>query len=127
VAQVEHQGVQLKVGIVAGIQHVAPLLDSVQKGEADFDFIEVMCCPLGCVSGGGQPKTVLPQQRIHATQARKQALYAHDKGLELRKSHENPQIQQLYKDFLGEPLGEKSHHLLHIDYRTAKNGGKNHE
>lgn len=127
VAQVAHQGVQLKVGIVAGIQHVKPLLEKVQQGKADFHFIEVMCCPLGCVSGGGQPKTVLPQQRIHATQARKQALYQHDRGLEHRKSHENPQIQQLYRDFLGAPLGEKSHHLLHIDYRNAENCGGDHE
>lgn len=127
VAQVEHQGIQLKVGVVAGIQHVEPLLAKVRAGEADFHFVEVMCCPLGCVSGGGQPKTVLPQQRIHATQARKQALYDHDSGLAVRKSHENPQIKQLYKEFLGAPLGEKSHHLLHIDYREIEHCGGDHE
>lgn len=120
-AEVEHCGIRLKVGVVAGIQYIEPLLTQVSRGECDFHFIEVMCCPLGCVSGGGQPKTVLPEQYKRAIEARKKGLYNHDSSLAVRKSHDNIQIQKLYQDFLGEPLGEKSHQLLHIHYHGGKN------
>ena len=120
--EVEHCGVKLKVGVVAGIQHVAPVLEQVRRGEADFHFVEVMCCPLDCVSGGGQPKTVFPEQAKEAVVARKKGLYLHDSNRALRKSHENPQIIELYKNYLGTPLGEKAHSLLHIHH-----GGEHHE
>ncbi len=119
-AVIHHEGVELKVAIVAGIQYIDSVLDQIRNGEADFHFVEVMCCPMGCVSGGGQPKVLLPAQRLEAHAGRKSGLYSHDKSLTIRKSHENPQIQKLYKDFLGEPLGHEAHHLLHTDH--SQNG-----
>ena len=115
-ATIHHEGVELKVAIVAGLQHVGSVLSEIRSGEADFHFVEVMCCPLGCVSGGGQPKVLLPNERFEANRARKAGLYAHDTSLPLRKSHDNPQIKKLYKDFLGEPLGHEAHNLLHTDH-----------
>ncbi len=119
-ASIHHAGVELKVAIVAGIQYVDSVLDQVRNGEADFHFLEVMCCPMGCVSGGGQPKVLLPTQRLEAHAGRKAGLYSHDKALAVRKSHDNPQIKQLYQDFLGEPLGHEAHHLLHTDHRQNR-------
>lgn len=115
-ATINHEGVELKVAIVAGLQYIDSVLDQVKSGKADFHFVEVMCCPMGCVSGGGQPKVLLPEQRLEAHSKRKAGLYSHDKSLAIRKSHDNPQIKQLYKDFLGEPLGHEAHHLLHTDH-----------
>jgi ferredoxin hydrogenase len=79
-----------------------------------------MTCPEGCVSGGGQPKLLLEEHRQLAYKERKAATYKHDCKLEIRKSHENPDIIKLYAEFLGEPLGHKSHHLLHTEYVSRK-------
>ena len=89
--------------------HARRIMDDVRAGRADYAFIEVMCCPGGCIGGGGQPygtSTAVREARIAAT-------YAVDAAMPLRKSHQNPAVQRLYKDFLGKPLGEKSHQLLH--------------
>ncbi len=121
-ATIRHEGVELRVAIVAGLAHIDPILEDIRSGKADFHFLEVMCCPLGCVSGGGQPKVLLPDQMAEAQAQRRAGLYSHDKTLPTRKSHENPEIIKLYKDFLGKPLGHKPHHLLHTDH--IKNQGK---
>ncbi|WP_346355446.1 [FeFe] hydrogenase, group A [Azotosporobacter soli] len=113
-------GQEVKVAIVAGLQHAKPLLEQVAAGNADYHFIEVMTCPVGCVSGGGQPKVLLPEDRVLAYANRTAATYGHDAQLKTRKSHENPAIQQLYKEFLGEPLGHTSHHLLHTTYTDRR-------
>jgi iron only hydrogenase large subunit-like protein len=75
-----------------------------------------MCCPGGCIGGGGQPRFTTNDVR----NARIKAIYAEDEGRELRKSHENPAITQIYEEFLGEPLGHKSHHLLHTHYQAKE-------
>ena len=111
---------ELKVAMVSGLKNVVPLLEDVKKGKCDFHFVEVMTCPEGCVSGGGQPKLLLEECRPIAYKARKAATYDHDSKLELRKSHENPDIIKLYDKFLGEPLGHQSHHLLHTKYISRK-------
>lgn len=116
-ATVECGATELKVAIVAGLENVVPILEDVKNGVAEYHFIEVMCCPQGCVSGGGQPKMMLPEHREKANLRRKAGLYAHDRKLEHRRSHENPDIKRLYEEFLGEPLGHESHHLLHTDHR----------
>jgi iron only hydrogenase large subunit-like protein len=77
-----------------------------------YQFIEVMACPGGCIGGGGQPYGVTDELRAR----RAAGLYGEDKNMPRRCSHDNPHIQKLYKEFLGEPLGEKSHHLLHTTY-----------
>jgi NADH-quinone oxidoreductase subunit G/[NiFe] hydrogenase diaphorase moiety small subunit/NADP-reducing hydrogenase subunit HndD len=87
-------------------------MEAVKNGTSDYHFIEVMACPGGCLGGGGQPIPTSPEIR----QKRTEAIYAEDAGMPFRKSHENPEILKIYQDFLGEPLGEKSHHLLHTKY-----------
>jgi len=86
--------------------------DSNAIGQGWYGFIEVMSCPGGCLGGGGQPIPTNPEIR----EKRLQALYAEEMGLEIRKSHENPEVITLYQDFLEEPLSEKAHDLLHTHY-----------
>lgn len=119
-AEVQVGSLKLKVAVVSGLQHVSTVLQSVKDGSCGYHFIEVMACPEGCVSGGGQPKLLIEGQRKAAHEARKAAIYRHDSNLAVRKSHENPAIKKLYDDFLGEPLGHESHHLLHTTYRSRK-------
>jgi len=109
--------VTLKAGVVTGLKNIEPLLEALEKGKTDLHFIEVMTCPSGCVSGGGQPKLLLDTEKEAAWSCRRNALYEDDTKTKVRKSHENPDIKNIYKDFLGEPLGEKSHHLLHTHYK----------
>jgi len=87
-------------------------MEQVAKGEGGYHFIEVMGCPGGCVTGGGQPRSTLRT----AWASRAQGLYDVDSAKKLRKSHENPAIKKLYTDFLLEPLSHKSHELLHTHY-----------
>ena len=111
-ATVDLNGLPVKVAVAHGLAHARRIMDDVRAGRADYAFIEVMCCPGGCIGGGGQPygtSTAVREARIAAT-------YAVDAAMPLRKSHQNPAVQRLYKDFLGKPLGEKSHQLLHTAY-----------
>ncbi len=105
-------GVELKCAIAHGLVNAKKVMDAVKKGTADYHFIEFMACPGGCLGGGGQPIPTNPEIR----QKRMEAIYAEDDGMPIRKSHENPEVLKLYKDFLKEPLGEVSHHLLHTKY-----------
>jgi iron-only hydrogenase group A len=111
-AEVDVDGLKVKVAIANGLSNARVLLEEVQAGKSPYHFIEIMCCPGGCLGGGGQPIPTNKEVRLK----RMQAIYREDKGKKLRKSHENPDVQALYKDFLVEPLGEKSHHLLHTHY-----------
>ena len=95
----------------------ASLLKKVQSGEADYQFIEIMGCPGGCVNGGGQPQVPYGIRNFVDIRAeRAKVLYNLDAKNLLRKSYENPDIQELYKNYLGEPGSEKAHHLLHTTY-----------
>lgn len=107
------EGVEVKLAVVHGLANVRRLLDCIKRGEKSYHFVEVMTCPGGCIGGGGQPRLTDDRVRLK----RIDAIYAEDEGKALRKSHENEAIQQLYKEFLGAPLGEKSHHLLHTKYK----------
>jgi NADP-reducing hydrogenase subunit HndD len=95
------------------------LLEDIKSGKSHFHAIEIMACPGGCIGGGGQP---LHHGNLEILKKRQKAIYAEDSGKHIRKSHENPFIIELYKEYLGEPLGEKSHHLLHTAYfdRSSK-------
>ncbi len=104
---------ELKVAVVSGLEPASKLLDRIESGEADYHFVEVMCCPSGCISGGGQPRPT--NQETIAARAR--AIYEQDKGKAKRRSHLNPDVIGIYEKYLGKPLGEKSHHLLHTHYR----------
>lgn len=105
-------GVTVKVAVTSGLKGAAELLDQIKKGASPYHFIEIMGCPGGCISGGGQPRPVNDAIRL----LRLGAIYREDEGKILRKSHENIDIQALYRDFLGAPLGHKSHELLHTIY-----------
>jgi NADH-quinone oxidoreductase subunit G/[NiFe] hydrogenase diaphorase moiety small subunit/NADP-reducing hydrogenase subunit HndD len=105
-------GVELKCAVAHGLINAKTVMDAVKSGKADYHFIEFMACPGGCLGGGGQPIPTSPEIRKKRTEA----IYAEDENMTLRKSHENPEVQKLYKDFLNHPLSEVSHHLLHTKY-----------
>ncbi|NLW55315.1 MAG: 4Fe-4S binding protein [Firmicutes bacterium] len=111
-AEVDLKGTKVKVAVANGLGNARKLMDLIKEGKADYHFIEIMCCPGGCIGGGGQPiptTNAIREERI-------KAIYEADAGLPLRKSHENPAVKTLYEEFLKEPLGEKSHQLLHTAY-----------
>ena len=111
-ATVDLDGLPVKVAVAHGLGNARKVMDKIKAGEADYAFVEVMACPGGCIGGGGQPYVTKKETRM----ARMDAIYQVDEDMPLRKSHDNPAVQQLYKDFLKEPLGEMSHHLLHTHY-----------
>ena len=116
-ATVNIAGKDYRVAVAHGTGNAKALLDNIKAGKADYDFIEIMGCPGGCIMGGGQP--IVPSKVKAVTdvfKARSQAIYSIDKNLPLRKSHLNPSVQKLYKEYLGEPNGHKSHELLHTHY-----------
>ena len=112
-ATIDFDGLPIKIGIAHGLGNARKLLEDIQAGKSEFHAIEIMSCPGGCIGGGGQPyhhgdATVLKKRQA--------ALYQEDKNKTLRKSHLNPHIIELYEKFLGEPMSEKAHHLLHTEY-----------
>lgn len=112
-ATVDFDGTPIHIGIAHGLGNARKLLDKVRSGEEQFHAIEIMACPGGCVGGAGQP---YHHGDFSKVEKRLAAIYEEDREKPLRKSHENPYIQQLYKEYLGEPCGEKAHHLLHTHY-----------
>jgi NADH-quinone oxidoreductase subunit G/NADP-reducing hydrogenase subunit HndD len=105
----------VRVAVAHTLGNARKLLERVRSGEAFYHFIEIMACPGGCIGGGGQPIGTNTERRLE----RIDAIYQADRDLPLRKSHDNPEVKQLYEEFLGEPLGHKSHELLHTQY-TAR-------
>ncbi|RKD86328.1 NADH-dependent [FeFe] hydrogenase, group A6 [Mangrovibacterium diazotrophicum] len=105
-------GVELKCAVAHGLINAKTIMDQVQTGASPYHFVEIMACPGGCLGGGGQPIPTNPEIRKRRTEA----IYAEDESMAIRKSHENPEVLKIYEDFLGEPLGELSHHLLHTSY-----------
>jgi iron-only hydrogenase group A len=104
---------EVRIAVAHGLDNARKLMDKVVEGTADYHFIEIMACPGGCVGGGGQSLPASNEKRM----LRAQALYHDDKYVQkFRQSHENPAIKQLYETFLYEPLGERSHKLLHTHY-----------
>jgi NADP-reducing hydrogenase subunit HndD len=118
-ASYEVNGTTLKVAVVSGLANANALLTRIKNGEADYHFVEVMACPGGCVNGGGQPhQTAAVRALTNVPAERAAALYRNDTASDLRKSHENPAVTELYNTYLGEPGGEKAHHLLHTVYHA---------
>jgi len=113
-AKVEVEGLTIGVAVANGVGNARKLLEQVRDGRNDLHFIEVMTCPGGCISGGGQPW----RSDVVQIKARMQALYKIDRESQSRASHNNESVRRLYEEFLGEPLGEKSHHLLHTHYHA---------
>ncbi len=110
------EGAELKVAIAHGLANADKLMKEIDAGKSPYHFIEIMACPGGCIGGGGQPIPTSPEIR----KKRAAAIYAADSGLPLRKSHENPEVQMIYKEFLHEPLGHHSHELLHTHYTSRR-------
>jgi iron only hydrogenase large subunit-like protein len=106
------EGVTVKVAVAHTLSNAQKVIDAIKSGESTYHFVEVMTCPGGCIGGGGQPRLTTNAVR----EARIAAIYREDEGRELRKSHENPAVIELYRDWLGAAGGEKAHHLLHTDY-----------
>ena len=110
-------GMDVRVAVVSGLKNAHELLERIKNGEAKYHFIEIMCCPGGCVNGGGQPiQHAVVRSFVDLKSKRAAALYEQDKDLPLRKSHENPVLKKLYEDFLGEPGSHKAHKILHTEY-----------
>lgn len=112
-AEVDLNGFKLKVGIAHGLGNARRLLNDIRNGRNQYHVIEIMACPGGCIGGGGQP---VHHGNAALLKARTEALYREDRLKPLRKSHQNPYIVQLYEEFLGKPLSEKAHALLHTHY-----------
>lgn len=106
------EGFKLRIAVTSGLAGARVLMDQIANGTSPYHFIEVMGCPGGCISGGGQPRPT--NQEV--TTKRMEAIYKEDEGKQKRKSHENPYVAALYSEFLVEPLGHKSHELLHTHY-----------
>jgi NADH-quinone oxidoreductase subunit G/NADP-reducing hydrogenase subunit HndD len=109
-------GLEIGAAVVSGLGNARKLLDQVRAGRNDLQFIEVMTCPTGCINGGGQPIGA----DLNAVRARMQALYKIDQQEEVRVSHKNPWVIRLYDEFLGKPLGERSHEFLHTYYTSRE-------
>jgi iron-only hydrogenase group A len=107
------EGKEVKVAVAHGLGNAAKLIEHIRENPDEFQFVEIMTCPGGCIGGGGQPRFTTDAVR----KARIEAIYREDEGKTYRQSHENPAVQTLYKEFLDKPLSEKSHHLLHTEYQ----------
>ncbi len=116
-AEIEINDLKLRVAVVHEIRNAKKMLEDLKSGKAQYDFVEVMACPNGCIGGGGQPVPTSPEIRS----ARIKGVIVRDKGMSIRKSHENPVLKKIYKEFLGKPGGDKAEELLHTKYTNRKN------
>ena len=114
-ATISLNGRDIHIAVAHTLKNARKIMEDVARGTSPYDFIEIMACPGGCLGGGGQPVGTTNAIR----QKRMEALYEIDRNLPIRKSHENPEIQTLYKEFIGEPLSKKAHELLHTHYHKV--------
>ncbi|MCI5738386.1 MAG: NADH-dependent [FeFe] hydrogenase, group A6 [Ruminococcus sp.] len=114
-------GMKVKVAVASGTKNAKVLLDKIKDGTADYQFIEIMGCPGGCINGGGQPiQHAVVRNFVDLKARRAEALYTADAENPKRKSHENEAIKELYSEFLGEPGSHKAHEILHTSYVARK-------
>ncbi|WP_265458278.1 NADH-dependent [FeFe] hydrogenase, group A6 [Enterococcus sp. HY326] len=117
-ATYEMSGNTIKVAVASGISNAKKVIEKIESGEEFYHFVEIMGCPGGCTNGGGQPVQPASVRNFVDLKAKRAAgLYAEDKDRGLRKSHENPILQHIYKEYIGEPGGLKAHHMLHTTFR----------
>ena len=126
-AEFDLNGLKIKVAVTSGMRGAKVLLDQIREGKSPYTFIEIMGCPGGCINGGGQPyvrEVFLPNEDSDIMDTYKQkranALYSEDERQTIRQSHNNPQLQALYKEFLGEPNSHLAHELLHTSYNKNR-------
>ena len=116
-ATVNIAGKDLKVVAASGLANARTILEEIKSGKADYQFVEIMACPGGCIMGGGQPiKSSKVRAEVDVRKLRADALYTIDEKSTIRKSHKNPALQTIYRNYLGEPGGELAHKLLHTSY-----------
>ena len=121
-ASVEVGDVTVNVAVAHGLGNARKLLDAVRSGEKNYHFIEIMACPGGCITGGGQPiVSAQDKMDVDPRVLRAKAIYEEDAALPIRKSHENPDVKKVYEEYLGKPGGHKSHELLHTHYIKREN------
>lgn len=114
-------GTEVKVAVASGLGNARKLCDEVKNGTSSYQFIEIMACPGGCINGGGQPvQRDSTRNNVPIKELRAKALYDEDAELPIRRSHESPVVETIYREFLGEPNSEKAHHLLHTVYTPRK-------
>lgn len=116
----------VKIAIVSGLSNARKIMEEVQNGTSEYDFIEIMACPNGCIMGGGQPikssKTLLEQ---NVAKLRSDAIYSIDEKSAIRKSHESPVMKKIYDEYLEKPGSEIAHKLLHTTYKKRDKYGSN--
>ena len=116
-AEYDVAGLKVKVAVVSGLSNANEVLKKVRAGEADYQMIEIMCCPGGCINGGGQPIQSANVKAYNDVKAlRASALYSQDEAMPLRKSHKNPTVIKCYQEFIGKPGSHKAHEILHTSY-----------
>ena len=116
-ASVNMNGTEVKVVVASGLKNAQIIMDEIKSGKADYQFVEIMACPGGCVMGGGQPiRSSKERASIDIRAKRANALYDIDEKSIIRKSHENPVLKKIYEEYLGEAGGHRAHELLHTSY-----------
>lgn len=116
-ASVDVDGTEVKVAVASGLANANQLLTAIKNGTADYQFVEIMACPGGCINGGGQPhQNAATRVLTNVPKTRGEALYRNDANSAMRKSHENPAVKEVYKNLLGKPGSEKAHEILHTSY-----------
>ena len=114
-------GQKVKVVVASGLKNAQIIMEEIKSGKADYQFVEIMACPGGCIMGGGQPiRTSKERANIDIRGKRAAALYSIDEKSTIRKSHENPVVKKIYEEYLGEPGGHKAHELLHTTYEKKE-------
>lgn len=114
-------GKEIKIAVASGLKNARKLMDEVREGKSPYQFIEIMACPGGCVMGGGQPiQSAKTRAQVDVRKLRADALYSIDEKSKIRKSHQNPELQKIYKEFLGTPGGKLAHKYLHTKYQKEE-------
>ncbi len=120
-AEVDMNGQKVKVVVASGLKNAQIIMEEIKSGKTDYQFVEIMACPGGCIMGGGQPiRTSKERANIDIRGKRAAALYSIDEKSTIRKSHENPVVKKIYEEYLGEPGGHKAHELLHTTYEKKE-------
>ncbi len=120
-AELEIAGQKVKIVVASGLKNAQTIMEEIKSGKADYQFVEIMACPGGCINGGGQPiKSSKIRSQVDVRGKRSKALYTIDEKTTIRKSHENPIVQQIYWDYIGEKGGEKAEQLLHTKYEPKE-------
>ena len=114
-------GKEIKVVAASGLENARIILDEIKSGKADYQFVEIMACPGGCIMGGGQPiKSSKTRSEVDVRKLRADSIYSIDEKSTIRKSHENPVLKKIYEEYLEEPGSYRAEKLLHTNYRKRE-------